>query len=193
MEEAGKNEESGGHAGEDADGHNQSEALNAVVAGKKKASKTGHSGKAGDEDGFAGAFGKEFGAPFFAIAVENVDSVGDADADDKRQSHNVGRVEGNVENPHKAEEPERAEGDGQKSEENGKPGAEVKEGQDGNDGESVEGGFLVASFEQAGVFKELNGSAGDYRRIFEAGGDVSEALDEGVLMASLPKVFFGIN
>lgn len=134
MEQTGENDESGGHAGEDADGHNQSEALDAVMVGEEEASKAGHSSEAGDKDGLACAFGKEFGALFFAVAVEDVDSVANTDADDKRQSHDVGGIEGNVENAHESKEPERSEGDGQQGEENGEPGTEVKESQDGDDG-----------------------------------------------------------
>ena len=126
-EQCGQKCQSRDHAHGDPDGHDEAEAGDSLMFGEHEAAESGHGIEAGDEDRFSGAFGKNPRALFLDETVEDIDPVGDADADDEREGHDIGGVEGNAEAAHEADHPDEADGDGKESEDDVEEAAEMDE------------------------------------------------------------------
>ena len=67
-----------------------------------------------------------FGVPFLGEAVENLNAVGDADADDQRQRHDVCQIERDAEPAHQAGQPKRADADRQQRQNHRAEAAEME-------------------------------------------------------------------
>jgi len=96
VEESGQEGEAGDHAGGQANGHDDTETLNALVFGQDEAAEAGDGSKAGDENGFTGGAGEDTGGLFFGEAVEDVNTIGDPDAYDEGECHDVSGVQGDM-------------------------------------------------------------------------------------------------
>lgn len=75
------------------------------MLGKYQTSKTRDRRQTGNQNGFPCALCQDARVRLFGKPIQNMDSVCDTDADDKRQGHNVGGVEWNIEPAHKSNHP----------------------------------------------------------------------------------------
>ena len=120
--------------------------------GDDETAETGDGRQSRHEHGLAGAARQNARRALLGEAVEDVYAVGDADADDQRQRHDVRQVERDAEPAHQAGKPECADADGQQRQNH--------QNHDGNRRQRIPGRVNIAVFEQRFVFVKLHGRAG---------------------------------
>ncbi len=79
-----------------------------------KTPEPGNGGQAADEDGLAGASRQDARRLFLGEAVEDVNAIRNTNADDKRQCHNIRRIERKIFGSHNARKPNHAHAYGNK-------------------------------------------------------------------------------
>ena len=100
------------HAGGRADGHDATEAGDALVLGQHETSKTNDGCQGRHENRFAGAFCENARLLFLGITIQDMNAAGHADPNHQREGHNIGRIELNVEPTHVSNHPDGADSDG---------------------------------------------------------------------------------
>jgi len=81
--------------------------------GKHEAAESRDGRQSRHEHGLAGAARQNAGRTLLGEAVQDVNAIGHADADDQRQRHDVRRIERNFQPAHQADQPQRADADRQ--------------------------------------------------------------------------------
>ena len=135
----------------------------------------------------ARALGEDPGVLLLGEPVEDVDAVGDADADDEREHHDVGRVERDPGPTHEAHHPDRPDRDRQQREHHAADTPEMQEHQHDDRRERPPCGLDVRFLQQLGVEVELHRGPG------RLGRGVQQLFDEDLLRRAFPDVGLGID
>ena len=84
--------------------------MNTLILGEEETAESGDGRQSRHEHSFAGAARENARRAFLGVAVQDVDAVGDSNADDERQRHDVRQVERDAKPAHQPGQPKRADG-----------------------------------------------------------------------------------